>query len=250
MQRRHERKQEPSGDLQRLDISKKVIIDIIEERIQDIVNFIENQIHNAQNGQREIEYKKWYPYNIRSDDWKAIRYDAIKRLIHHDEKHTITDAQCDEISHSLARVIPECMRELKDTYTVRVRIEDTDHTYSRVVLYKTELAGFYLKWTPFEDFGLGQWLIPVEESDDEKHQWLQESMTETIGKGVIVKFAVAGADDDDVHEITEWLNSREGKVILDNMEAWQNGDRLKRTSSRGKEVYIYKKKGVAVVHNR
>ena len=119
------------------------------------------------------------------------------------------------------------------------------------MLYKRELVGFDLKWTPFGNFGLGEWLIPVEENDSKRHQWLRESMIETVGKGVIVKLAVAGVDDnDDVREITEWLNSQGGRFILDNMEAWQNGDRLKRTSSRGKDVYIYKKKNVAMVYDK
>lgn len=76
-------------------------------------------------------------------------------------------------------------------------------------------------------------------------------MIETVGKDVTVTLAVAGVDDnDDVREITEWLNSQEGRFILDNMKAWQNGDRLKRTSSSGKDVYIYKNKSVAMVYDR
>jgi hypothetical protein len=251
MQGKREGKEDSSGDLQRLGISNEDIIDIIEERIQDIVNFIENLIYNAENSQKESEYKKWYPYELGSDDKNPILDEIISSLILHDGNDNITKTQYTEILYLVGTVLAECMRELKDTYTVRVRIEDTNYTYSRVVLYKRELEGFNLKWTPFGNFGLGEWLIPVEEDDSEKQQWLQESMTDTIGKGVIVKLAMAGVDDDDdVREITEWLNSEEGRFVLDNMEAWQNGDRLKRTSSRGKDVYIYKNKSVAMVYDK
>jgi hypothetical protein len=79
---------------------------------------------------------------------------------------------------------------------------------------------------------------------------LQERLFETVGRGVPVTSAKAGIDDVDVHQVTDYLNSEEGKDILENMKAWPNNLKLRFTSSSGKDVYIHKKKRVAMVFDR
>jgi predicted DNA-binding antitoxin AbrB/MazE fold protein len=123
------------GEFEELDIDEKGIISIIEERLQDIVNSIENQIQNAQNSQREIEYKKWYPYEIQDVDWDAMMDRVIEQLIPNSDEIDHASDQYQEIIQRLTPILSESMCKLKDGRRVRVRIETTGKTYSKAVQY-------------------------------------------------------------------------------------------------------------------
>jgi len=70
--RRIERKKESFEYLKQHGVSNEDIENIIEERIQEIVSVIENEIHNAEKGQKESAYKKRYPYYLHTTDRRII----------------------------------------------------------------------------------------------------------------------------------------------------------------------------------
>jgi len=245
-----EQKQKSLEYLQGLGLSKEDIITIIEEWIQDFVNFVENQIHTAQDGQKESEYKKWYPYNLLGSDVDRMIDRVIEKFVPNSDKITRAGNQYLETVNLISTMFIEYMNELKETHRVRVRIEGTNKTYSKVIRYRKHIEGLYSRWTPDIVYSVWDWLVPKEKEGSERARWLDESFFETVGRGVEVTSAIAGIDDTDVREIAEYLNSEEGREILDNMKVWQNGMKLRLTSSSGKEVYVYKKRNMAIVYDK
>lgn len=223
-------------------------VTVAEEMIHDTVRSIERQIHDAQTGQKKLEYKKWYPYNIDADFMVAIENEIVRRLF--------CDKECDPASdefrekyRSIDPIFTMILREIKPTHEVSIEIEGKQ-PYTMVVHYLQNLERSYTSFVIDRFYGFGRWLVPVEKDGSERKRWLQESLFETIGRGVKVAKAIAAIDDPNVHEVTDWLNSDEGKPTLKAMKKWQNGDAtIMRTKSR-REVIVYKTKDVALVHNR
>ncbi|MFW9808101.1 MAG: hypothetical protein ACFFE6_01865 [Candidatus Thorarchaeota archaeon] len=234
--------------IQERGVSLDDTVTVVEEMIHDTVRSIEKQIHKARSGRKELEYKKWYPYNIDADYMVAIENEIVRCFFCDDECDPSSD-EYKEKCRSVAPIITIVLDEVKQTHEVSIEIEGREPD-QMVVHYQQELERFYQKYVFGTSYGFGCWLVPVEEDGSERKRWLQESLFETIGRGVKVTKAIAAIDDPDVHEITDWLNSDEGKPTLKAMKKWQNGAAtIMRTKSR-REVYVYKTKDIALVHNR
>jgi len=234
--------------IQERGVSIDNVVNVAEEMIHNKVRLIEKQIYDAQNGHKELEYKKWYPYNIDADFMVAIGNEVIRRFFC-DKECDPTSDEYREMRSPISLVVQISLDEVKHTHEVSIEIED-GQPYKMVVHYQQELERFYTNLVIDRFYGFGCWLIPVEEDGSERKRWLQESLVETIGRGVKVTKAVAAIDDPDVHEVTDWLNSDEGKTTLDVMKKWQNGGETILRASNGREVHVYKTKGVALVYNR
>lgn len=224
------------------------IVNVAEEMIHNKVRFIEKQIHDAQNGHKELEYKKWYPYNIDADFMVAIGNGVIHRFFS-DKECDPTSDEYKEMRSSISLVVQISLDEVKHTHEVDIEMED-GQPYKMIVHYQQELERFYTRFVIDRFYGFGCWLIPVEEDGSERRRWLQESLVETIGRGVKVTKAIAAIDDPDVREVTDRLNSGEGRPTLEWMEEWQNGGKTVIRASNGREIYVYKTKDVALVYIR
>jgi len=112
------------------------------------------------------------------------------------------------------------------------------------------LSGLDGLWTPDDEPGLGHWIFPKEREGSERARWLEESMFETVGRGVPVTHAKAGIDDSGVHKLVEHLNRyKNGREILENMKDRSNNEKVE-YRFLGRYYYIYKKRGVAIVFDR
>jgi hypothetical protein len=234
--------------IQERGVSIDNIVNVAEEMMHNRVRFIEKQIYDAQNGYKELEYKKWYPYNIDSNFMATVENEVVRRFF--------SDKECDptsddyrEMGDSMTLVVQMSLYEVKHTHEVDIEVED-GQPYKMVVQYQQELERFYTRFVIDRFYGLGRWLIPVEVDGSERRRWLQESLVETIGRGVKVTKAIAAIDDPDVREVTDRLNSDEGRRTLDWMEEWQNGGKTVIRASNGREIYVYKTKDVALVYIR
>ncbi|MFW9768450.1 MAG: hypothetical protein ACFFF9_08780 [Candidatus Thorarchaeota archaeon] len=234
--------------IQERGVSLDDTVTVAVEMIHDTVRSIEKQIHEAQSGQKELEYKKWYPYNIDGNYMVAIESEIVRRFFCDDECDPSSE-EYKEKCRSVAPIVSMILYEIKQTHEVSIEIEGRE-PYQIVVHYLQRLEKFYTSFVIDRFYGLGCWLVPVEEDGSERKRWLQESLFETIGRGVKVTKAIAAIDDPDVHEVTDWLNSDEGKPTLKAMKKWQNGGETVLRASNRREVHVYKTNDVALVYIR
>ncbi len=189
--RRREQKQKSLEYLQGLGISKEDIITIIEEWIRDFVTFVENQIYSAQDRQKEFEYKKWYPYDLQRSDVHKMIDRVIEEFVPSSDEITRDGNQYLEIVNLISSMFIEYMNELKETHRIHVRIEGTDKTHSKVVRFRKHMEGLYTMVTPETVYSVWAWLVPKEKDGSERARWLEESLFETVGRGVEVTSAIA-----------------------------------------------------------
>ncbi len=232
-------------------ISIEDIENIIEEKIEEIVSLIENEIHNADKEQKESVYKKWYPYHWLSADEDPILERVIKQVISDDDRSRLSPEEYTHICNNL--IIPAfstILVKTKESRRVRGRLEATDKPFSRIICFVFHLSGLSGTWIPGDEPSLGRWLFPKEREGSERARWLEESMFETVGRGVPVTHAKAGIDDSGVHKLVEHLNNyKSGKEILENMIDRSNNEKVE-YRFLGRYYYIYKKRGVAIVFDR